>query len=151
MELRTYRHAKEYYDNFISILKKRKAQKIEELRRLSKIKYCLELSYIVAATMFTMGAIIFSCFTDETKLRTSAIVMFMFVFIAIILGCMYLLYLIIRNIDITKERIRDLDYKIENTELIVHTNAKFDTIEFASKNNWFLDSLEEINKLDIED
>lgn len=151
MELRTYRHAKEYYDNFISILNKRKIQKIEELKRLLKIKYCLELSYIIAATMFTMGAIIFSCFTDETKLRTSAIVMFMFVFIFIIVSCICLLYLIIRNIDITKERINDLDYKIENTELIIHSNEKFDTIEFASKNNWFLESLEEINKLNIDD
>lgn len=148
MELRTYKQAKGYYDNFIMILKKRRKEKIDELRKLSKIKYCLEFSYIIAATFFTISAIIFSSVSDDAKIRVSVVVAFIFTFVALIVLCMFLLYTVIKNIDITKSRIEDLDYKIENTEFVIQSNRKFETIEFASKNNWFLDSLEEINKLE---
>ena len=52
-----------------------------------------------------------------------------------------------KSIDDCNKRLRDLDNKLENTTYEKDTATRFRAMKFASDHNWFLDSLEEMEKL----
>lgn len=142
----SYKETEKYYNDFIKTLKRRRESTIVDYRVSQKIQKIAGFSFLFGTFLVILFMLILSCLYSDDIITWKGVVIYALISFVGWTVLTYLLYIIVEHTNNLAKRIKDLNYKIKHTEFLVHTNKKFNSIKFASENNWFLDSIDAINK-----
>jgi len=142
----SYKEMEKYYNDFIQTLQKRKESTLIDYRVSKKIQKVAGLSFLIGTFLITFFMLILSCLYSDNIISWKGIVIYALIAFAGWSILTLLTYVLVERTNNLAKRIKDLDYKIENVEFTLQSNKKFNSIKFASENNWFLDSMDAINK-----
>ena len=142
----SYKETEKYYNDFIKTLKRRRESTIIDYKVSQKIQKIAGLSFLFGTFLVILFMLILSCLYSDNTISWKGIVIYALIAFVGWSILTLLTYILVERTHNLAKRIKDLNYKIKHTEFLVHTNKKFNSIKFASENNWFLDSMDEINK-----
>ena len=142
----SYKEMERYYNDFIQTLQKRKESTLIDYRVSKKIQKVAGLSFLICTFLVTFFMLILSCLYSDNIISWKGIVIYALIAFVCWSILTLLTYVLVEHTNNLAKRIKDLDYKIENVEFTLQSNKKFNSIKFASENNWFLDSMDDITK-----
>lgn len=146
-------NVKTYEEMFISTLDRRLKTVKEKRKHYAYMKKSIQFVYSIAVLIFTAIGIFIAAMSDSKQGHVPYIGLVIYeVCGVILLGLMiFLLYYMEANISYYDKRISDLELRAQRIEHLRLINEQFSDIEIGFSNDWFLNSLKEVNRFNRED